>query len=232
MSAKRPPAMKLTVSTQPPTSRPENVDRLALVPRVEAHPAAASVEGVVRHGGVGRVVVVARRAEDAGGALHDLAPGGVAATSTPVPYAVRHGVGVSMRFCPWIVAMPVVRVSGVSHVELSEKPTHHVGSAAAIASKSSRSSRSMAVSPPHGGTTARIAGSSSMRHQLRRAVLARPADVGGTVARGVVELAHDDLEALVAQGLDGIREAGPEVVGDAGARGGDPDAVARTQGAG
>ena len=67
-----------------------------------------------------------------------------------------------MRFCPWIVAIPVVSVSGVSQVELSEKPTHHVGSAAAIASKSSRSSRSMAVSPPHGGTTARIDGSRSM----------------------------------------------------------------------
>ena len=67
-----------------------------------------------------------------------------------------------MRFCPWIVAMPVVSVSGVSQVEVSEKPTHHVGSAAATASRSSRSSRSMPVSPPHGGTIARIAGSSSI----------------------------------------------------------------------
>ena len=70
--------------------------------------------------------------------------------------------GVSMRFCPWIVAMPVASVSGVSQVEVSEKPTHHVGSASATASRSRRSSRSMPVSPPHGGTTARIVGSSSI----------------------------------------------------------------------
>lgn len=41
-----------------------------------------------------------------------------------------------MRFCPCSVATPVSRVSGVSHVEVSEKPTHHVGSAAATASHS------------------------------------------------------------------------------------------------
>jgi len=56
----------------------------------------------------------------------------------------------------------VLSVSGVNQVEVSEKPTHHVGSAAATASKSSRSMRSMHVSPPHGGTTARIEGSTSI----------------------------------------------------------------------
>ena len=47
-------------------------------------------------------------------------------------------------------------------VDMSEKPTSHVGSAAAIASQSSSGSRSIAVSPPHGGTTARTAGSVSI----------------------------------------------------------------------
>jgi len=46
------------------------------------------------------------------------------------------------------------------------------------------------------------------------------------MASGVVELAHHDVETLAPQEVDGIREPGPQVLGDTGARGGDPDAVA------
>ena len=45
---------------------------------------------------------------------------------------------------------------------MSEKPTSHVGSASAKASQSSRSTTSMAVSPPHGGMTQRTSGSHSI----------------------------------------------------------------------
>ena len=61
-----------------------------------------------------------------------------------------------------MVAHPVVSVSGAMSVAMSENPTNQVGSARAIAGQSRRSTRSMAVSPPQGGTTARIMGSSSM----------------------------------------------------------------------
>ncbi len=46
---------------------------------------------------------------------------------------------------------------------MSEKPTSQVGSAAARASQSRRSTRSIAVSPPHGGTTHAMSGSASIR---------------------------------------------------------------------
>lgn len=45
---------------------------------------------------------------------------------------------------------------------MSEKPTSHVGSASRRASQSSSGSRSIAVSPPHGGTTAAMPGSVSI----------------------------------------------------------------------
>ena len=67
-----------------------------------------------------------------------------------------------MRLLPWMVAQPATSVSGVMSVAMSENPTTHVGSARPICSQSSRPIRSIAVSPPHGGTTARIDGSSSM----------------------------------------------------------------------
>ncbi len=62
-------------------------------------------------------------------------------------------------------------VSGVISVEMSENPTNQVGSAAPIFSQSSSGSRSMAVSPPHGGITARTVGSSrnSVSSQARSA---------------------------------------------------------------
>ncbi len=63
------------------------------------------------------------------------------------------------------------------------------------------------------------------RHELRRAGLAGTADVRG----GVVELAHHDLEAAVAEAPDGIREPAPELVGDAGARRGHADPVTGTE---
>ena len=58
--------------------------------------------------------------------------------------------------------MPVRRVTGSITVDMSDQPTSQVGSAAAIASQSSRSRMSIAVSPPQGGTTARMSGSVSM----------------------------------------------------------------------
>ena len=51
-------------------------------------------------------------------------------------------------------------------VDMSDQPTSQVGSAAAIASQSSWSRMSIAVSPPQGGTTARMSGSVSMRGEL------------------------------------------------------------------
>ena len=83
-------------------------------------------------------------------------------TSSQVSRPSGASYGVSIRLLPCTVAVPVSRVSGVITVDMSEKPTSHVGSAAAIASQSSSGSRSIAVSPPHGGTTARTAGSVSI----------------------------------------------------------------------
>ncbi len=60
------------------------------------------------------------------------------------------------------VASPDRSVTGSSRVEMSENPMNQVGSATAIASQSSSGSRSIAVSPPRGGTTARMDGSVSM----------------------------------------------------------------------
>ena len=79
----------------------------------------------------------------------------------------------------------------------------------------------MPVSPPHGGTTARIVGSSSIAMSSAALGLAGAADA----RRGVVELAHHDLEAAVAEAPHGIREPAPELVGDAGARRGHADPV-------
>ncbi|CAL9330218.1 hypothetical protein SUDANB21_00065 [Streptomyces sp. enrichment culture] len=45
---------------------------------------------------------------------------------------------------------------------MSEKPTTHVGSASRNRSQSSSGIRSIAVSPPHGGTIALIVGSVSI----------------------------------------------------------------------
>ncbi len=45
---------------------------------------------------------------------------------------------------------------------MSEKPTTHVGSASRSRSQSSSGIRSIAVSPPHGGTIALMAGSVSI----------------------------------------------------------------------
>ena len=66
-----------------------------------------------------------------------------------------------MRFCPWRVAQPERRVSGSIVVVTSEKPRYQDGSHSASRSKSSHGSRSMPVSPPHGGTTAATSGSTS-----------------------------------------------------------------------
>lgn len=59
-----------------------------------------------------------------------------------------------MRLLPWTVAVPVIRVIGVIRVDMSENPTSQVGSASRSLSQSSSGSRSIAVSPPHGGTMA------------------------------------------------------------------------------
>ena len=67
-----------------------------------------------------------------------------------------------MRLLPCSVAMPVRSVNGVMRVEMSEKPTNHVGALTAIWSQSRCGSRSMASSPPHGGITARTFGSTSI----------------------------------------------------------------------
>lgn len=65
-----------------------------------------------------------------------------------------------MRFWPCRVATSVCSVSGSSRVETLEWPTNQVGSAASAA-RSRRVSRSSAIFPPQGGTTARTSGSVS-----------------------------------------------------------------------
>lgn len=67
-----------------------------------------------------------------------------------------------MRLLPCTVAVPVRRVNGVMTVDRSENPTSQVGSASRRRSQSSSGSRSVAVSPPQGGTTALMPGSVSI----------------------------------------------------------------------
>ncbi len=86
-------------------------------------------------------------------------PAGRVTTSSQLSSGSGTSYGVSIRLLPCSVATPVNRVIGVISVEMSEKPTNQVGAAAPTAAQSSSGSRSIAVSPPHGGTTARIAGS-------------------------------------------------------------------------
>ncbi len=76
------------------------------------------------------------------------------------PSGTRYGV--SIRLLPCTVAVPVRRVSGVMMVDMSENPTSQVGSVSRSRPQSSRGSRSIAVSPPQGGTTAPMPGSVSI----------------------------------------------------------------------
>ena len=89
---------------------------------------------------------------------------------------------------------------------MSLKPTTQVGSAAARASQSSTSSRSIAVSPPHGGNTARISASVSIpiSSAARSSLVALMCDVA------VDALADHDVVPLVPEGRQAGLEAGQQ----------------------
>lgn len=152
------PARLHSVSMQPPTSRP--VTSTGPSPSSRCQPPVPVREYAVARGFSvqSQWLCPCTPGED----WVNVDPVGRAATSSHDSRGFGTSYGVSIKLLPCRVAIPVRRVIGVISVAMSENPTNQVGSAAAIASRSSSGSRSMAVSPPHGGMTARTSGSVSM----------------------------------------------------------------------
>src|SRR3954464_9751653 len=153
MSAYGVPARLASVSMQPPISRPLTSTGSPPGSSRAQDPVPLNVWVVTSGWAVQSSQVPARCTP--GEDWVNVLPAGSVATSSQLSSGGGTSYGVSIRLLPCTVATPVSGVIGVISVEMSETPTTHVGGAAAIACQSRSGSRSIAVSPPQGGTTAR-----------------------------------------------------------------------------